>query len=197
MPARSPRRFFAQDRKGGGLLETYTGIKSFCDNPRFETQRSDSLRKLDSVSIDPPIIDLVRGFSTLACCFTLQSCYGHFLHDGQKNPCNTERLDGLEKGCPVEYRIAYHALCIEGSEEGRTLFEKLSEVPEIDPGYVQFGCAEWFWERQVNSYVLQVEPERLRTKDSITVDYPEALHIQDVRDGFFVRLKELLLIING
>jgi hypothetical protein len=177
-------------------METYTELKNFCENPRFETQRDDSLRTLDFESIDLPIVDLVRGFSTLSCCFTLQSCYGHFLHGEQKDPRNTERIADSEKYGPVEYRIAYLAFCIEDCEAGRALFEKLRELQEIDPSYVQFGCAEWFWNRQKNSYVLQVEPERLRVRDSITVDHPEALHIQDVRDRFFSRMRELLSTIN-
>jgi hypothetical protein len=51
---------------------------------------------------------------------------------------------------------------------------------------------DWFWERQVNSFVLQVEPERHRRRDSVEVGYREALRMQDIRDRFFRHLNELL-----
>ncbi|MBN2324480.1 MAG: hypothetical protein JXQ30_12150 [Spirochaetes bacterium] len=178
-------------------METYTELKSFRCNPQYKTKRQDSLRTLDITSIDTPIVDLVKGFSKLSFCFTLQSCFGHFLHGEQKDPRNIERLVDSTNGEPVEYRIAYLALCIEDSDAGKVLFEKLGRVTEIDPSYIQFGCAEWFWERQNNSYVLQVEPKRHRDKDSITIGYGEALRIQDTRDRFFLRLQELLGSVRG
>ncbi len=46
----------------------------------------------------------------------------------------------------------------------RDSFHDLRQIPAIDPEYIQFGCAEWFWEAQVNSYALQVEPMRHMTK---------------------------------
>lgn len=57
----------------------------------------------------------------------------------------------------VEYRIAYLALCIENSAPGRMLYDSLQAIPAINPQNIQFGSAHWFWERQVNSYVLQVK----------------------------------------
>jgi len=92
----------------------------------------------------------------------------------------------------VEYRIAYIAFCIENSPLGRGLFESLKEITVIDPENVQFCCAKWFWKIQVNSYALQVEPDRFKRKDTATVDFKEALHIEKVRNEFFVRLGELL-----
>jgi hypothetical protein len=55
-----------------------------------------------------------------------------------------------------------------------------------------FCCAEWFWKRQVNSYALQVEPDRFKFEDKAILDYKEALRIEKIRNEFFVRLKELL-----
>ncbi len=72
------------------------------------------------------------------------------------------------------------------------MFQQLKDIPSIDPEYVQFGCAEWFWERHVNSYALQVEPIRHMTKDRLSVDYREALHIEKIRDKFFTNLKRLV-----
>ena len=92
----------------------------------------------------------------------------------------------------VEYRIAYIALCIQNSDLGRILFDDLRKIPAIDPEYIQFGCAEWFWKKQVNSYALQIEPERYMTKDRISVNYQEALHIEEIRNEFFSELKKVI-----
>jgi hypothetical protein len=71
----------------------------------------------------------------------------------------------------------------------RTLLEG---VPLVAPGYIQFGSPQWFWERQVNSYALQVEPDMLKDKDVATIGYQEALRVQDVRDLFFQRITEVV-----
>jgi hypothetical protein len=92
----------------------------------------------------------------------------------------------------VEYRIAYIALCIEESSSGKALFDDFRGIPETEPDYIQFGCAEWFWKRQVNSYALQVEPRRYMTKDKVRVGYKEALDIERVRNRFFDQLNKLL-----
>jgi hypothetical protein len=68
----------------------------------------------------------------------------------------------------------------------------LRDIPSIEPEYIQFGCSEWFWERQVNSYALQVEPKDYMTKDRLTLDYWEALHIEKVRKKFFAQLRKLV-----
>ena len=57
---------------------------------------------------------------------------------------------------------------------GKELFEALKEITAIDPENIQFCCAEWFWKRQVNSYVLQVEPDRFKHKDTAELDFKEA-----------------------
>jgi hypothetical protein len=173
-------------------LETFTDLKDLVDNPYFLDQRKKCLSKLDIESIDTPIVKLISDFTKLDCCFTLQSCYGHFLHNSLKNPNNIEPLPVSNSISNVEYKIAYIALCIENSKQGRTLFYELKEIPSIDPEYIQFGCAEWFWERQVNSYALQVEPKRHMTKDRMSVDYREALHLENVRNNFFAQLKKLV-----
>jgi hypothetical protein len=93
----------------------------------------------------------------------------------------------------VEYRIAYLALCIEDSQQGRSLFQDLSEIASKNPEYIQFGSADWFWDRQVNSFAIQVEPARFMFQDRGVVDYQEAIVIQKVRDGFFKALRALLM----
>ena len=100
-------------------------------------------------------------------------------------PCSESITD-------VEYRIAYIALCIEDGDSGRELFDDLRKIPEIDLEYVQFGCADWFWERQVNSYALQVEPRRYMNEDKAFLDYQEALHLEKIKSEFFRRLREVV-----
>lgn len=115
--------------------------------------------------IDAPIIEIVNGFNKLPYCFTLQSCYGHFVHNGQKDPHNLESLPVKDSLVRVEYRIAYIAFCIENNASGRGLFNALEEMTVIDPENVQFCGAEWFWRKQVNSYALHVEPERFKRRE--------------------------------
>lgn len=172
-------------------METFTEFKPLIKNPIFHQQREKALNRLDINTIDAPIIDIIKDFSNLPYCFTLQSCYGHFLYEDQKKPKNIEPLPDSDNIKNVEYRIAYIALCIQNNEKGRVLLQKLKKIPSIDPEYIQFGCANWFWERQINSYTLQVEPERYKIKDKITVNFQEALHLEKVRNEFVRRLKKL------
>ena len=173
-------------------METFTELKDFVNNPHYHEQRQKSLSRLDINTIDKPIIQIIEGFSKLAYCFTLQSCYGHFLHNNQNNLKNFEPLSDSNNISNVEYRIAYLSLCIENSDSGKVLFHNLRKIPEIDKEYIQFGCAEWFWKRQVNSYALQVEPERYKTKDRMYISYQEALHIEKIRNEFFSELKKAI-----
>lgn len=173
-------------------METFTDLKDFVDNPYFHDQRKKCLSKLDIESIDTPIVELISGLAKLDYCFTLQSCYGHFLHNSQKNPHNIEPIPVSSSIPNVEYKIAYIALCIENSEQGKFLYQHLKNIPSIDSEYIQFGCAQWFWERQVNSYALQVEPKRHMMKDRLSVDYWEAIHIEKVRNNFFNQLKKIV-----
>jgi hypothetical protein len=173
-------------------LETFTDLKDFVDNPDFNEQRKKCLKQLDMEIIDAPIVELISDFAKLDYCFTLQSCYGHFLCNSQNNPYNVDPLPVSNSIPNVDYKIAYIALCIKNSKQGKLLFQHFKDIPSIDPEYVQFGCAEWFWEHQLNSFALQVEPLRHMTKDRISVDYREALHIEKVRGKFFAHLKRLV-----
>ncbi len=173
-------------------METFTELKELVDNPHYQDQRQKSLASLTDVALDVPIIEIINGFNKLPYCFTLQSCYGHFVYNGQKDSNNLEPLPAKNSISKVEYRIAYIAFCIENSLLGKALFEALKVITAIDPENVQFCCAEWFWKRQVNSYALQVEPDRFKHKDKAILDYKEALYIEKIRNEFFVQLKELL-----
>jgi hypothetical protein len=101
-------------------------------------------------------------------------------------------LPPLAGGAIVEYRIAYLALCIETSSPGRHFLKRLTEIPAVDPDYVQFGSADWFWKNQVNSFVLQVEPLRHSTKDRIFISVEEARHLQCIRGRFYQALRVVI-----
>lgn len=173
-------------------METFTEFKPLVDNPLYQEQREKSLRRLDINTIDAPIMGIVNSFAKLPYCFTLQSCYGHFVYKNQKNPKNVEPLPGSDDISTVAYRIAYIALCIQNDDRGKMLLQELSNIPSIDPEYVQFGCAEWFWKRQINSYALQVEPKRYKKKDRVSISYKEALHIEKIRNKVFMKLKKII-----
>jgi hypothetical protein len=178
-------------------LETFTELKELAENPHYQVQKQKILCDLNDDMIDMPIVGLIHGFNKLPYCFTLQSCYGHFVYKGQKDIHNLDPLPEKEIIAQVEYRIAYIAFCLENSAFGRGLFEALKGIKDIDPENIQFCCAEWFWKTQINSYALQVEPDRFKRKDTAILDFKEALHIEKVRNTFFIRLYELLGNIKG
>ncbi len=173
-------------------METFTKPRELVKNPHYQDQRQKSLACLSDGMIDVPIIELINAFNKLPYCFTLQSCYGHFICNCQNDAHNLEPLPITDTIARVEYKIAYVCLCIENSDLGRRLLEDLSGITAIDPENIQFCCAEWFWERQVNSYALQVQPDRFKHKDRAILDYGEALNIEKIRNDFFVQLQELL-----
>jgi len=173
-------------------LETFTEPKELVNNSHYQEQRQKSLAGLTDAVVDAPIIEIINGFNKLPYCFTIQSCYGHFLYNGQKESHNLDPFPVTKTTARVEYRIAYIAFCIENSDSGRRLYEALKEITVIDPENIQFCCAEWFWKRLVNSYALQVEPDRFKHEDKAILDYKEALYIEKIRNEFFVQLKELL-----
>lgn len=173
-------------------METFTKPKEFVENPDYAKQRRQSLRELNLKEIDPPIVKIIQGLARLPHCFTLQSCYGHFLYDGMADDRNIAPLPESPIIESLEYRIAYLALCIEKSDAGTALFRDLARLTSIDPEYVQFGSAEWFWQRQINSYALQVEPKKLETEDRAVISYEEALHVEKIRDLFFSAMDVVL-----
>lgn len=173
-------------------METFSEAKALVDNPLYDTQRQQCLEGFDIRTIDAPIADVVSELNKLPYCFTLQSCYGHFVHSRRTSPNNTAQLPVLATTERIQYRIAYIALCVENSKAGRAFLSALKQITAIDPNCIQFGSARWFWERQINSYALQIEPIRHMNKDCARVDYKEALYIEAVRNKFFAGLKDLL-----
>ena len=173
-------------------METFITARKLVDNPHYLKQRKDAISDFDISSIDGPIVEIIEGFLGLPHCFTLQSCYGHFIYYGQQDPFNTEPLPLSSNSEIVKYKIAYIALCIQNNKHGKKLLDELSEVPWIDPEYIQFGCATWFWKQYKNSYALQVEPERYMFNDTADIGYREALHIEKVRNRFFAKLAQIV-----
>ena len=178
-------------------LETFTDLIELVENSCYQEQRQKSLSSLSDDMIDAPIIEVINVFNRLPYCFTIQGCYGHFIFKGQTDLYNFEPLPAENTIVRVEYKIAYVAFCIDNSLPGKSLLSTLKQVALIDPDYIQFCSATWFWERQVNSYALQVEPDRYKDKDKVKLDYHEALHIQTVRAMFFTGLKERLRTLSG
>ena len=173
-------------------METFTKVKEFVNNLGYYKQRQKQLNALDMDSIDGPIVKMIEGFSKLPYCFTLQSCYGHFLYEGRRDPYNTGPLPKSDIIKTVDYKIAYMAICIQNNKQGEELLEGLSRIPQIDHEFIQFGCAEWFWAAYPNSFVLQVEPERYSAKDRVSIEYKEALKIEAARNKFFKELNDLI-----
>jgi Uncharacterized conserved protein len=178
-------------------METYTSVKPLVFNPGYSTGRQNALDQLKveirAGRIDPPLIDILTMISGLPCCYTLQSCFGHFVHEKQRNEQNFEPLARYEGTvAEVTWRIAYMAFCIEDSPDGRALCSALQDLTTIDPNNVQFGCADWFLEQCVNSYVFQVSPERFRYQDTMILSMQEALQVEHVRDLLFQRLCRII-----
>jgi hypothetical protein len=92
---------------------------------------------------------------------------------------------------PIEYRIAYIAFAIANSDAGHRFKYTLSELEAIDRDNIQFCSAEWFWEKQVNTFALQVEPDRFKHQDIAVLDYAEARRVEAVRNRFFDQIKQI------
>ena len=172
-------------------METFAEPREFVENTRYARDRQRAASAFAPQSIDAPIRDVILGFARLPHCFTLQSCYGHFVHAAQPDPGNLAALPAEDVGS-IRYRIAYVALCIEHNATGARLRGALEDIPTIDSEYVQFGSPGWFWEQHPNTYALQVEPERFIHRDEAIIEHCEALHVQWVRDQFFERLRQLV-----
>lgn len=178
-------------------METFAEPKDLVENPGYRERRQEMLATLTDDMIDRPLIELVNALNSRPYCYTLQCCYGHFLYDGQEDPYSLASLPITDTIANVEYKIAYVVFCIDNSLPGTNLLSTLKQVALIDPDYIQLCSATWFWERQVNSYALQVEPDRYKDKDNVKLAYHEALHIQTVRAMFFTGLKERFRTLPG
>ncbi len=178
--------------RGIAQLKTFIEPKEIAENPLYQAQRHRTLDSLSDSMIDTPIIELINCFNKFPYCFTLQSCYVHFVCSGQMDSHNLEPLPVTDTIARVEYRLAYICFCIENSIAGKGMLEALKGITALDPENIQICSSEWFWKRHINTYALQVEPDRFKRKDSVILHYKEALHIETVRNKFFARLDGLL-----
>jgi hypothetical protein len=93
-------------------LETFIETKELMENPYYKLHRQKSLCDLTDDMIDLPIIKVINGFNKLPYCFTLQSCYGHFVCNDQKDSHYLEPLQVKKTITKMEYRIAPTAQCL-------------------------------------------------------------------------------------
>ena len=173
-------------------METFIACHDLVDDPHFKANKSQSLAVLNDEIIDAPMVEIINLVNALPYCFTIQSCYGHFLYTGQEDEFNLDPLPITNSIASVEYRIAYIAFCIENNTAGSKFLSVLETLMTIDPENIQLGSAEWFWQQQVNSYAIQVEPDRFKHQDTAIIEYAESLSIERVRNQFYKKLKELL-----
>lgn len=178
-------------------MKTFTEAKPMVVDHDYQMRRARSSRELEAAfesgSIDAPISELVKRISRIPYCFTLQSCYGHFVfRDGTEEHSMKRISQDMGEGTTVRYRVAYMAFCLQDGQSGVELLDDLKAVHDVDPDYIQFGSADWFWNICVNTYVLQAEPERWRSEDYIDIDASEALRIETARDLLYSELEAVI-----
>ncbi len=172
-------------------MRTFQEEKQPVNNPGFKNKRNSILRSLDIELIDEPIKPLIANIAKLPYCYTIQSCYGHFVHSKQSDLENLIPLDTFTDISEIEYRIAYLAFAIKENSDSIKLLSEIRKLSDIDTEYIHFGSADWFWERHLNSYVIQVEPYRFRFHDSCIVDFTEARRLENVKKKLFEELNSL------
>jgi hypothetical protein len=174
-------------------METFNPARPFTLHPGYVSDREKAQRELAEEilrgSIDPPLLPMIRECIPITHFFTVQCCFGHFVHDMEPDTENlvppSQYSGKIET---VRYRLAYLAICLQNNIRGREMYSDLEEMAADNPDYVQFGSADWFWERMVNTYCIQLEPERLKNRDSEVITLEEALHLETLREDFFTRL---------
>ncbi|NMB77751.1 MAG: hypothetical protein GYA23_01495 [Methanomicrobiales archaeon] len=178
-------------------METFTPPRPFVAHPDYGNDRGryrqGLFREIGSRAIDPPLLALLQECMKVPHGFTLQCCYGHFVHAAEPDKENLVPVSRYTRETgPIEYRIAYLALCLEDSPEGHRLYSDLEDVAGLDPAFIQFGSADWFWEQIPNTYCLQIEPERMKEEDRGIVSWEEAIRIEELRGPFFERLMAIM-----
>lgn len=171
-------------------METFTPPRPFTTHPRYHEDREEAHRDLrDAVqkkAIDAPLLPIVQECLWVPHCFTVQCCFGHFVHACEPDRENLVPVSRYSREVGrIEYRIAYLALCLENSPAGHGLYSELEKIAAMDPEFIQFGSADWFWEQVPNIYCLQLEPERMKHLDSGNISWEEAIRIENLRGPFF------------
>lgn len=173
-------------------METFCIAKYMAPDADFEERRRAAIKEIDLRQLDTPLRPLIERLSTFPYCFSLQCCWGHFVHDMQPNRHWIGPLGNVWEDAAITYRLAYLAVCLKRDESGVKLLHDLKGLTEIDPEYVQFGSAEWFWERRINSYAVQVMPDRFKNRDTAEVGIEEARHLEKVKLRMFEQLDQLM-----
>lgn len=167
-------------------MQTFCSEKPLEYNPGFNAKKVRSLKEMSDVDIETPVVEVVNSLNKLPFCFTLQSCFGHFLIEGENISDSFYFPYSYTDAKEFLYRISYVAICVDSVPESRRLLTLLRDIlNKINTEYLQFGCAEWYWEQYVNSYVIQVQPWNRSNVDSLYVTTEEAQKIRTVRDHFW------------
>lgn len=178
-------------------METFTSPRLFVPHLDYWTDRERLLeglrQEIAKNAIDAPLLPLVRECMTIPHCFTMQCCFGHFVHRLEPD---TENLVPISRYTQevgsIRYRIAYLALCLQDSPGGHAMYAELEKIAGLDPAFIQFGSADWFWDQVPNTYCIQLEPERMKEEDSGEVTWEEALKIERLKDPFFAGIMEIM-----
>ncbi|HUV61029.1 MAG TPA: hypothetical protein VMW71_02540 [Thermoplasmata archaeon] len=84
------------------------------------------------------------------------------------------------------------AFCVQNTPSDLRLFKDPKYVAEEDSEYIQFGSASWFWNRSMNSYVLQAELVRHSSEDSFDVGTAEAARVEAARGTLYAKIVEVV-----
>ena len=176
-------------------METFTSPKEFEEYLFFNQRKKEALKdfysELKKGLIDRPIIDILKDFNKIPYCFTMQGCYGHFVHKKQKDSHNLESISRHKQKSNIKYRIAYLAIGLDNNKSGKKMYNDLEKVKDINPDYIQFGSADWFNMKCPNNFILQVEPERDKYKDTSIVEKDEALKLEKAKTNMFDELRKI------
>ena len=181
-------------------METFTPPRLFVPHPGYLEDRKrahqDLHKEIEKNAIDPPLLPLINECLAVRCCFTVQCCWGHFVHRLEPDPENLVPLSHYknvkDQIGTIRYRIAYLTVCLEDSPAGHEIYHGLERMAEQTPSFIQFGSADWFFSRMPNTWCIQLEPERMKTEDSGPVTWDEAVRIEELKGPFFAELMDIL-----
>ena len=106
-------------------METFTGLTDFVPDLNYQIRRKKILSKDFYLETDFPVRDIVKNINELLYCFTLQSCYGHFVLDSGESSHSLKSFSKLNQS-KLKYKIAYLALCIENLRD--EIFTELADI---------------------------------------------------------------------
>ncbi|MGD8561977.1 MAG: hypothetical protein PVG03_05565 [Desulfarculaceae bacterium] len=175
-------------------METYGPARQMVPDPDFEKKKNKTLAGLDPQILDPPMRDLVAGYNKLPYCYTLQCCHGHIVIPDKGPYSDWQRLPVEDPPLKALYQLAYLALVIRNNPPGQGLLRALASLAGTNPGFMQFGSPDWFWnaQGQANSFALQVSPQRSKDLDRFEMIEAEARQWMAAREQFMQGLRRIL-----